>query len=106
MYTFAQFVEKKLQEQQTPPAQPAKPGTTAPATNQPAKPGAPAAPAPVAKPGTPPAPATNQPAVKPGTPVAQQPAKMNPQQRTQFLATVNKAVAGVVDNALKQLKLT
>lgn len=78
MYTFAEFVEKKLQEQQAPPPQPVKPGAPAPAA-QPAK---------------------------PGTPVAQQPAKMNPQQRTQFLATVNKAVAGVVDNALKQLKLT
>jgi hypothetical protein len=90
MYTFAQFVEKKLQEQQAPPAQPAKPGT-------------PAAPATAAKPGTPAAPAT---AAKPGTPATQQPPKMNPQQRTQLLATVNKAVTGVVDNALKQLKLT
>lgn len=78
MYTFAQFVEKKLQEQQAPPAQPAKPGAPA-------------------------APAT---AAKPGTPATQQPPKMNPQQRTQLLATVNKAVTGVVDNALKQLKLT
>ena len=36
---------------------------------------------------------------------AQQPPKISQQQKTALLGTVNKAVTGVVDNALKQLKL-
>jgi len=43
---------------------------------------------------------------KPGAPApAQQPPKIRQQQKTALLGTVNKAVTGVVDNALKQLKL-
>lgn len=76
MYTFAQFVEKKLQEQQAPLAQPAKPG-------------APAAPATAAQPGTPQATATNQPAAKPGAPAAP---PLNPATKQKMTGELGQAV--------------
>ena len=78
MQTFSEFFAKKLEENQAPAQQPPKPG----------------------------APATAQQPPRPGAPVpAQQPPKISQQQKTALLGTVNKAVTGVVDNALKQLKL-
>ena len=79
MQTFSEFFAKKLEENQAPAQQPPRPGAPAPA-QQPPKPGAPAP--------------------------AQQPPKINQQQQTALLGAVNKAVTGVVDKALKQLKLT
>ena len=78
MQTFSEFFAKKLEENQAPAQQPPRPGAPVPA-QQPPKPGAPAP--------------------------AQQPPKISQQQKTALLGTVNKAVTGVVDNALKQLKL-
>ena len=102
MQTFSEFFAKKLEENQAPAQQPPKPG--APATAQ--QPPRPGAPVPAQQPPKPGAPVPAQQPPKPGAPVpAQQPPKISQQQKTALLGTVNKAVTGVVDNALKQLKL-